>query len=121
MSEYPCGKIIDDLSKYYDHQFPDKNFLLKAREDMVDSKMMTLSVTGDMQNGIIRRVDVITFDTSVTAERAKLALGSIKNIEVSLGISIPKQLGNIFCLSETNDEKNPFNIEIIQNQYLIEL
>lgn len=88
---------------------------------LVDSKMMTLPVTGYMQDGMVRRVDVVTFDVNVTAERAKLSLGSIKNIESTLNLSIPKKLGNIFCLSETADKKDPFHIEIIQNQYLIEL
>lgn len=119
--EYPFGKIIDDLSMYYDHSFPQKNFFLQASRDMVDSKIMTLPVTGYPDDGIIRRVDVVTFDTNVTAQRAKLALGTIKNIEESLGIFIPKKFGKIFCLSETGDENDPFNIEIIQNQYIIEL
>lgn len=120
-SEYPFGKIVDDLSRYYDHKFPQKNFFLKAREDMVDSKIMTLPITGYLQDNIIRRVDIVTFDTNVTSERSKLGLVSLKNIELSLGITIPKKFGHIYCLSEAYNENDPFNIEIIQNQYLIEL
>ena len=120
-SEYPFGKIVDDLSSYYNHKFPQKNFILKAREDMVDSKMMTLPTTGYMQNNIIRGVNVVTFDTNVTGERAKLGLASLKNIEESLGIDIPKKFGHIYCLSETDNETAPFDVEIIQNQFIIEL
>lgn len=119
--EYPFGKIVDDLSSYYDHKFSKKNFMLKAREDMVDSKMMTLPITGYMEGNTVRCVDIITFDTSVTGERAKLGLASLKNIELSLGITIPKKFGQIYCLSEANNENDPFNIEIIQNQNIIEL
>ena len=104
-----------------DHKFPQKNFFLKAREEMVDSKMMTLPITGYLQDNIIRRVDIVTFDTNVTSERSKLGLVSLKNIELSLGITIPKKFGHIYCLSEKNNENDPLNIEIIQNQYIVEL
>lgn len=116
---YPFGKIADDLISYFKHDFPKSNFMLKTREDMVDSKMMTLAVTGNTYNGNIRRVDTVTFDTNVTDERLKLALGIISSIEKSLDITIPKKFGHTYCLTETAHPDNPFNVEIIQNQNII--
>ena len=99
----PIGKIIDDVSSYYNMSF--KSYF-KGSEDMVDAEMLTFLIFGNpTEKGSIERCNCLTYDKgSQVSDRIELALGNIVNIEQSLGVNVQRNSGKVYCLSKDDKE-----------------
>lgn len=107
--ELPFGKIIDDLARYYKMNFESQ---LKNHEDMVDSEMLTYLILGYRFNDEIHRVHCLTYppkNPKEIPERNELALGTINNIEKTLGKTILKKPGKIYVFDKEKHDIKEIN------------